>query len=136
MACENQVGVKNILLTFFNCDTDERIGPISHILASEDIPQVKTCGVVNERLTDGYIQISRSDARIELNVVRDIRIPLFMYQGCAAIDIQMEMLNGLVYTGIAGNVIGDETSDTHAVTMDLSYKEIDELLPTGALVSG
>lgn len=135
MACENMVGVKNILLTFFKCDTDERIGPIVHLLSSEDLPTVKTSVVINERLTDGYVQISRADARIELSVIRDLRLPLNIYQGDAAIDIQIEYFNGLVYTGVGGNVIGDENSDTHAVTMDISYKEIDEMLPTGALIS-
>ena len=43
MTCENQVGVKNILLTFRDCDTDAVYGPISHKLATEDAADVAAC---------------------------------------------------------------------------------------------
>jgi hypothetical protein len=136
MACENQVGVKNILFTFYDCDTDTRVGPISHKQATEDLPTIKSCSVVNERLPGGYIMRQHSDARITVSVIRDLRIPLAWYQGCVSIDSQIEMLNGLVYTGLNGGTIGDEGSNTHQVDLDLTYIELDELLPPGSLVSG
>jgi hypothetical protein len=135
MTCEKMVGVKNILLTFYNCDTEERMGPISHELATDELPTVKACNVVNDRLPGGYTQRTHSDARLGMQIIRDLRVPLSWYQGCVSIDAQIEYLNGLVYTGLNGGVIGDETSNTHAVTLDITYMEIDELLPPGALVS-
>jgi len=38
-----------------------------------------------------------------------------------------------VYSAAKGTGTGDEKSDTHEVTMTISFKEIDELLPAGTL---
>jgi hypothetical protein len=136
MACENQVGVKNILLTFFNCNTNERSPPISHKQANDELPTVKACSVVNERLPGGYTMVTHADARVSISVIRDLRYPLAYYQGCVAIDLQLEMMNGLIYTGLNGGVVGDESSNTHEVALDLTFIELDEMLPPGALTSG
>lgn len=135
MACEDLVGVKNILLTFHDCDTGESYGPISHQLAGEDLPTIRTCGISNEAMAGGFVKRTLSYAQAELNVTRDTRIPLAYYQGCAAVDFQIEYYNGLVYTGLNGSGTGDDMSDTHEVTLTLAYKEIDELLPAGILDS-
>lgn len=135
MACENTVGVKNILMTFEDCNENVRIGPIAHLLAAEDLPTWKTCAWTNERLPGGYIRRTSADARVTINVIRDLRIPLAFYQGCAAIDLQVEMDNGLVYTGKKGGVIGDQNSDSHAVELDITFKFVDELLPQGAIAA-
>jgi uncharacterized protein (DUF3820 family) len=131
MTCENLVGVKNILVTFFDCDNDVKIGPIAHKLSSEELPTWKNCPWNNERLPQGYTKRQASDAKVQLKVIRDLRVPLALYQGCAAIDLQVEYDNGLVYTGTGGGVIGDTMSDTHEVEMDMSFRIIDELLPAG-----
>lgn len=133
MACENLVGIKNILLTFTNCDTGEVLGPISHQLATEDMPTIRACGFTNEALPGGFVKRSLSNAQMEMNVIRDLRIPLAYYQGCAAVDTQIEYMNGLVYTGLNGSATGDDSSDGHEVTTTLTYKELDELLPAGTL---
>lgn len=133
MACDNLVGVKNILLTFVDCATNEEFGPISHQLATEDLPTVRACGFTNEALPGGYVRRSLSNAQIELNVIRDLRIPLAYYQGCAAVNVQVEYYNGLVYTGVNGSTTGDDSSDAHEVSMTLTFKELDELLPAGTL---
>jgi len=44
-----------------------------------------------------------------------------------------EYYNGLVYSAQKGTGTGDEKSDTHEVTLTISFKEIDELLPAGTL---
>lgn len=133
MACDNQVGVKNILLTFRDCDTDQVFGPISHELASEDLPTVRACTYTNEPMQGGYVKRNLGQAQIEMNIVRDLRIPLSYYQGCAQIDAQIEYFNGLVYSAAGGTATGDESSDGHEVTVTISYKVIDELLPAGTL---
>jgi hypothetical protein len=58
-----------------------------------------------------------------------------MYQGCSDVALQVEYYNGLVYSAVKGTGTGDEKSDTHEVTLTLSFKEIDELLPVGTLES-
>lgn len=135
MTCENIIGVKNILISFRDCDTDEVIRNVAHKLATQDLPEVKTCEWVNEVLTHGYTRRTAQNASMMLNVIRDERIPLAYYQGCASLDIQIEYLNGLVYTGFGGTVIGDQRSDTHNVQIEASFKTIDEMLPGAQLTA-
>ncbi len=133
MVCDNQVGVKNILITFRDCDTDETLGPISHELSSEDLPTVRACIYSNEPMQGGYVKRKLGQATMELKIVRDLRIPLSYYQGCAMLSVQIEYFNGLVYSAAGGTATGDEASDTHEVTVTISFKVIDELLPAGTL---
>jgi len=129
MSCDSQIGVKNILLTFTDCSTGAIIRKVSHKLATDELPTIKTCDYVNEAMTGGYVRRTYANPTMSLNVIRSTRVPLSYYQGCAAIDIQIEYLNGLIYTGNGGSVTGDEGSDTHAVPMELVFKQIDETLP-------
>ena len=133
MTCENQVGIKNILLSFRDCDTDVVYGPISHNLSSEDLPTWRLCAFNNEALPRGYVQRVSTNPEVEIKVIRDLRIPLSMYQGCSDVSLQVEYYNGLVYSATKGTGIGDEKSDTHEVSMTISFREIDELLPAGTL---
>jgi hypothetical protein len=70
--------------------------------------------------------------QIELTVIRNLGVPLALYQGCGALDITIEHYNGLVYTGISGTSTGDASSDGHEVTITATFREIDELLPAAA----
>lgn len=133
MPCENQVGVKNILLTFEDCDTGEIFGPISHELSGEDLPTWRLCGFTNEAMPGGFVRRTSINPGVEIAVIRDLRIPLAMYQGCSAVTLQVEYWNGLVYSANQGTGVGDERSDGHEVTLDISFREIDELLPAGTL---
>jgi hypothetical protein len=133
--CSNIIGVKNILMTFNDCDRNLKIGPISHKLATNDLPTIRACDHKSEMLPGGYVKRVQDSALMELKVIRDIRIPLSYYQGCAAVDIQIEYLNGDVFTGINGNSTGDTQSDTHQVDMKMTFLSIDELLPTGGLIA-
>jgi hypothetical protein len=135
MTCENQIGVKNILLTFRDCDTDEIFGPISHSLATDTMPTWRMCPWTNEAVVGGYVKRNPGKHEVEMNVIRDLRIPLAMYQGCSDVNVQVEYFNGLVYSAIEGTGTGDEKSDTHEVAMTIAFKEIDELLPAGQLES-
>jgi hypothetical protein len=133
MTCENQVGVKNILMTFLDCDTGDVYGPIAHNLSSEDLPTWRLCPYNNEPLPRGYVKRQPSNPEVEIKVIRDLRIPLAMYQGCSDVALQVEYFNGLVYSAHKGTGTGDTKSDTHEVELVISFKFIDELLPVGTL---
>jgi hypothetical protein len=133
MTCSNQVGVKNILLKFLDCDTGAIYGPISHKLSSEDLPTWRLCPYNNDPLPQGYVKRQPTNPEVEIKVIRDLRIPLAMYQGCSDVALQVEYYNGLVYSAAQGTGTGDTKSDTHEVEMILSFKLIDELLPQGTL---
>lgn len=135
MACEGIVGVKNVLITFFDCSTQQKVGPYSHKLATDELPTWKASTWVNEAMTQGYTRRTASNAGANISVIRDLRIPLRYYQGDAAIDIQVEYENGLVYTGRNGGVVGDDQSDSHEVAMELTFRTLDELLPAGAVAA-
>lgn len=135
MACDNQVGVKNIMIRFRDCETNQVFGPISHELATEELPTVRMCAYNNEPLPGGYVKRKVSNASMEMKIIRDLRIPLSLYQGCAALDVQIEYYNGLVYSGVSGTGTGEEKSDTHEVTVMVTFREIDELLPAGLLAA-
>ena len=133
MTCENQVGVKNILMTFLDCDTGAIYGPIAHKLSSEDLPTWRLCNYNNDPLPWGYVKRVPTNPEVEINVIRDIRIPLSMYQGCSDVTLQVEYYNGLVYSAARGTGTGDEKSDTHEVAMTVVFRIIDEMLPEGTL---
>ena len=133
--CDNLVGIKNVVLTFFDCDTNIKLGPISHKLSSDDLPEVRTCDEQHESLPGGFTKKQQDSAMIKIKLIRDLRVPLAFYQGCASVDISLEYLNGLVYTGLNGGVTGDNLSDSHQVEMDMTFITIDELLPAGALAA-
>ncbi len=135
MTCENQVGVKNILITFKDCDTDAVYGPIAHVLATDTLPTWRLCAFNNEPLPHGYVKRVPTNPEVEINVIRDLRIPIAMYQGCSDVNLQVEYYNGLVYSAAKGTGTGDEKSDTHEVAMTISFREIDEMLPAGLLES-
>ena len=126
-------GWKTARLTFKDCDTDAIYGPISHELSSEDLPTWRLCPYNNEPLPHGYVKRQPSNPEVEIKVIRDLRIPLAMYQGCSDVNLQVEYYNGLVYSAAKGTGTGDEKSDSHEVTMTIVFKEIDELLPAGTL---
>ena len=120
-------------MTFRDCDTDAVYGPISHKLSSEDLPTWRLCAFNNDPLPHGYVKRQPTNPEVEIKVIRDLRIPLAMYQGCSDVNLQVEYYNGLVYSASKGTGTGDEKSDTHEVTLTLVFKEIDELLPVGTL---
>lgn len=133
MTCENVVGVKNILMTFTDCQSGRVIGPYSHELATEELPMWRPCTYVSEAMTQGYVKKTANNASAEISVIRNLAVPLAWYQGCASIDIQVEYENGLVYTGTKGTTIGEEKSDSHEVSMEITFRQLDELLPDGEL---
>lgn len=122
-------------MTFLDCDTGAIYGPIAHKLSSEDLPTWRLCPYNNDTLPQGYVKRKPANPEVEIKVIRDLRIPLAMYQGCSDVSLQVEYFNGLVYSAAKGTGTGDTKSDTHEADMTISFKEIDELLPAGTLES-
>jgi hypothetical protein len=129
MTCENQVGVRNILIKFHDCANDVTYGPVSHELSGDEQPQLRLCDYSNEPLPGGYVRRTKGNNEISLTVIRNLGIPLALYQGCASVDITIEYFNGMVVTGLNGTGTGEESSDGHEATITATFKEIDELLP-------
>ena len=135
MTCDNQLGVRNILIKFTDCDSGAVYGPISHELSGDTQPTYRLCDFANEPLPGGYVRRTRGNNEIVAVVVRNLGIPLAMYQGCGAIDLTIEHFNGMVITGVNGTSTGTDASDGHEVTITATFKEIDELLPSGPLAA-
>lgn len=133
MSCPSIVGVKNILLTFTNCETGAVLGPIVHELAKEELPQWRSYEYKQEMLPGGYVRRHHISPEVDMTVIRDLRVPLTYYQGKAALDVQVEYDNGLVYTGTSGGVLGDDKSDTHEAPLKVAFRQLTELLPPGSL---
>lgn len=133
--CNKIVGIKNILMTFTNCETGERVGPIAHELATDEDPKIRSHEWTQEDLKGGYTKRKHHNPFMELKVIRDPRIPLKDYQGRSAIDLQIEYIMGYVYTGVDGGVTGDPSSDTYEADMKISFAEVHELLPPGGLMA-
>jgi hypothetical protein len=120
-------------LTFTDCDTGAIYGPIAHLLATDTLPTWRLCPYNNTTQPYGYVKRAPVSTEVEINVIRDLRIPLAMYQGCSDVALQVEYYNGLVYSAIEGTGTGDTKSDTHEAQMTISFAEIDEMLPDGVL---
>ena len=128
MTCRNQVGVRNITISFYDCDTGQSYPKISHILANDEQPQYRLCDYANEPLPGGYVRRTKGNNQISFTVIRNQGVPLALYQGCAGVDVQIEHFNGRVVTGLKGTLTGDESSDGHEVTVTATFLEVDELL--------
>lgn len=127
--CDNQVGVKNILISFLNCDTGQTITSVSHKLANGDeLPTAKICNYTLTPRTAGRVTRSEDNSSLTMNVIRDNRVPLSWYQGCAKIDVQIEWFDGIVWTATNGSVVDAAESDGHDVTVTAIFDSIDELL--------
>ena len=136
MSCEAIVGVKNIKLTLEHCESGQRIANLIHLLATDELPKWRMFDRVYDELPGGYVKMKQSNYKVEMKIIRDLRIPLAWYQGAARIDVTIEYQNGLVYVGSVGGVRNEESSDTHEVTLMVVFRRATELLPPGALVSG
>lgn len=138
MSCETQLGVRHLTLTFKNCDTGERIGPLRHKLADDDLPMWNLRDRKGEKLTGGWVKYTEDSECCEIKIIRDKRIPLSVYQGNGiwSVDLQVEYLCNTVYTGLDGAIVGEEKSDTRQVDMELTFESgIEETLPEGALIA-
>jgi len=131
MACENESGVKNLMITFHSCDTNETVGPIAHLLSDENTqPDYKQCPLTKTRLNGKKVRVTRSSAEISVSVMPDDSIDLAWYQGCASIDIQIEYFNGRVVSGRDGSVVDAANGNFEAQQMTIIFDQIDIRKPT------
>lgn len=135
MTCLNVVGVKNINLTFQNCETGETFGPYAHELATEELPMWRLYPYSIESLPGGYVKKKHISSKVKLKIIRNLAVPLVDYQGRSQISGQVEYEDGLVYTWVDAGVTGEAESDTHEVDMECSARVIDEVLPPGAIAN-
>ncbi len=136
--CQNQIGVLNLLLAFTNCDANSgsggaNIAPRTHYMAKDQLPMYLTVPYTLVGTTQGRAKRQYANAKIKVDVSRDLSIPLSYYQGQAAIDYQCEHLSGVVVTGTNGLVVGATESDGDTVTMNIEFALLEELLPAGSL---
>lgn len=136
--CQNQVGVLNLTLAFTNCDASVNSGGANiaartHIMAKDQLPMYLVPNYTLVGTVGGRVKRQYQNAKIKVDVSRDLTIPLGYYQGMAAIDYQCEHLSGAVITATGGFVVGAAESDGDSITMTLEYAVIEELLPAGSL---
>lgn len=129
MDCGNQIGVRNIFIKFFDCDNNRTYGPVVHELAGDEQPTYKLCPYSNEALPGGFVRRNKSNESMTMNIIRNLGVPLALYQGCSSVDVTVEHFNGMVMSGVGGTITGDESSDGHEVTVEITFESIDELLP-------
>ncbi len=134
MTCDNQVGVRNITMTFTDCDTGQVYPPLAHQLSGDEQPKYIFCEYDNEPLPGGYVRRNRSNNEMELTVIRHPGIPLALYQGCGAVSITNEHFNGRVVTGVNGTATGRNSSDGHEITITATFEVMDEYLPQALAV--
>jgi hypothetical protein len=135
--CPEIVGVRNISLSFTDCDGGDGAVSIrarTHTMSKDELPMYNMATYTLEGLSRGRAKRTYTNATIELPIVRDLAIPLIYYQGRAAISVQIEHINGVVVAASNGIVTGVEASDGNDVRMNLEFAKIEELLPSGALV--
>jgi hypothetical protein len=136
--CQNQVGVRNLTLAFTNCDANSGSGgadiaPRTHLMAKDQLPMYLVPNYTLVGTTNGRAKRQYANSKIKVDVSRDLSIPLAYYQGMAAIDYQCEHLSGAVVTGTSGYVISAAESDGDTVTMNIEFRNLEELLPAGSL---
>lgn len=136
-ACLNQIGVKNLMIEFVDCDAPNpggigNVKATAHCLHQDSLPEIDSVPYRLEELSCGRVRRTWKNATIRINVVRDLRIPLAYYQGRAGLNVQIEYINGDVFTGLAGNVTQPEPSDTSSVQFTVAFEQITEVLPPTA----
>lgn len=136
--CQNQVGVLNLTLAFTNCDASSdsggaNIAARTHVMAKDQLPMYLAVAYTLVGTTNGRAKRQYANAKVKVDVSRDLSIPLAYYQGAAAIDYQCEHLSGAVVTGSSGYVIGATESDGDTVTMNIEFATLNELLPANSL---
>lgn len=141
-SCQNQVGVLNLTLGFTNCGSSgiatgsSDISPRTHQMAKDQFPMYIMVPYTLSGTTNGRVKRSYDNAKVKIDISRDLAIPLSYYQGAAAIDFQCEHLSGAVVTGVSGFVTGVTESDADTVSMTIEFALLEELLPAGAITQG
>lgn len=127
--CPSQVGVRNLVISFKDCDSDAEWRNVVHKMNGDTLPTVMACNKVTTQLPGGKVQVSEGNGyTFTADIQRVEGIPLAMYQGCAALDISVEWYDGSVWTLINGSVTDATESDGNTITLTASFQEFDEIL--------
>lgn len=102
-------------------------------MAKDQLPSYLVTEYTLVGTVGGRVKRQYQNAKIKVDVQRDLSIPLAYYQGAAAIDYQCEHLSGAVITAASGYVVGAAESDGDTVTLNMEFAFINELLPAGSL---
>lgn len=137
MSCANKEGVKNILLTFVDCETGEKISNISHKQPLDaDNPTMIGCAFNNTDIGRGRVSVAERSEQMTLTVQGDNAVPISYYQGCASVTVQVEWFSGEVWTGEDGNVIEPDASNRASITMTLVFEKINVMLAARRAFTG
>lgn len=139
MSCPNQIGVKNVLIAFTDCDNGTaggigNVAAIAHDMAQDSLPEYDFTGYKLEGVSGGRVKRTYENAKIKLKIIRNLGIPLAYYQGRASMDVQIEHINGSTVTGLSGFVTDKQESDGNEVELTLEFKpsNMTEVLPPGS----
>lgn len=127
--CPSQVGVRNLVISFKDCDSDQEWRNVAHKMNGDVLPTVLACNKNTTALPGGKVQVSEGTGyTFSADIQRACGIPLAMYQGCAAIDVSVEWYDGSVWTLLNGSVTDAGESDGNSITLTGSFQEFDEIL--------
>lgn len=127
--CSSQHGVRKMVISFRDCDTEETRSNVEHLMNGDTIPTVNACNRILTPLPGGKTQVSEGNGyTFTADIQRVDAIPLAWYQGCAAIDVSVEWWNGRVWTLQNGSVTGAAESDGNSVSLTATFQEFDEKL--------
>jgi hypothetical protein len=132
--CGETLGIKNIVLSFYNCVTGVRYTNLQHVLASDKLPMINRTKRRYEALPGGGNKLKMHYCEIkDLNVKILPGMDLTAYQGGDwVISGQIEYFSGKIYTWENAKHVGSEGSDTREANLDLVPDgEIDELFASG-----
>lgn len=130
--CPDIVGVRNVLISFKDCDNDQEMRNVVHKVASDTLPTYNLCNYVLTALPGGKVQRSEGTGftlEIEIQVVDGI--PTAWYTGCAAIDVTLDYYDGKVLTFLNGAIIDSGGTDGNTVVISAVFKDADELFAEG-----
>ena len=129
MDCPEVVGVRNVIISFRDCDSDVVLRNIFHKLASDTLPTFNLCPYTYTALPGGKVQKSEgTGVTLEMEIERVPSIPSAYYTGCASIDVTLEYYDGSVLTFLNGAVVDSGGTNGHTVSISAVFKEADELL--------
>lgn len=132
--CPAQVGVRNLVISFKDCESDNEWRNVVHKINGDTLPTVMACNKTTTVLPGGKVQVGEGTGyTFTADILRVESIPLAMYQGCAAIDVSVEFYDGSVWTLLNGSVTDATESDGNTIQLTASFQEFDEILAVNTL---
>lgn len=127
MACESDVGLKNLVLTFRDCNTGEEISAISHNLAEDTQFEWNACPYTRTSTSGRKTRVSKASVQINFTVVPSLSIPSNYYTGCAEMDVSAEFYSGRVITATNGSIVDASAMNEESVAIQARFDVLDEI---------